>query len=671
MPHFNNKHNKGEMMMKKTAISIILSSLIVGALHAETISLPGATIEVNTDKDTTTQKTEVINFKLTFKKGWTLFGIPGYKAYKAQDLFGDTDYVEKIFYYDNTSSAWQTFDPENSDDNASMLAPGVGYWVYSTQAFVVEFKTNAPSKADVYEKAAVRLTKTANSGTEDSNLFPPVPINTAGYDDTWNDNGGVSDDFIALPGVANWNTKTTSDLEQYSESAWNSKVQFDMDMLVDSGFKGSSGTLYRFRPTGYNALSVTMETSSGSSVAGRASIDDTTGNLKIEVSGKDPIKYELLDIDEGDTSISLKLKNTTTDKPNLWQLVEIYNEDTEKWVDALAFFEKDYSEDDEELSGVDWENLGDDEDDALDFIDEGYVPTCPSTGEPLPARADGTYPFPEDADWPSDCPLDFEYEYTEGEDVAIDSATCTLPVLATTFAADVTPTLTFTYGLYDEYQLAKYFSFTKDCYATFGFYWDEGNPDPDGRSNHWPEGISFDNGSGILEGNPFEKSEIGKTFAAKLQLCNPKGCVGRDFNVIIKGNASASDDGSTTNCAAPTTTGGDSNLEFAYGEFNEHFFAGHFQATEDCPILNYGFVWDGGNPDPTSAGNSWIEGIAFSNADGVLEGIPFESSEIGETFGATVSACNKGGCTQINTEITVVDGDGMTEDDAEDDAVMF
>lgn len=649
-------------MVKKIATSFALASLIVTSMSAESVALPGVATEVELTKDETTNKSEVINYKIKFKKGWTLFGIPGYKAYKAQDVLGDKDYIEKIYYYDNKNNAWETFDPETKEGKASMLTPGVGYWVYSSKPFKVEFKTNIPSNADVYEKVAVRLGK-KEGDLSDDDYFPPMPIDTADYDETWDDDGGFKENFeVALPGV-DWDNYSDDDFEQFSESSWEQKIHFDMGLLVDSGFLGSGGNKFRFRPDGYSALEVAIETSGGDSINGKATIDPKSGYLKIEVPGEDPIKYSLIDIEDTDTGIVIKLKNPDNDKPNRWELVEIYNVDTQKWVDALSFFAKDYAGEDEDLKDFDWDNLGEYKDDALDFIKDGYVPTCPTTGEPLPQRADGSYPFPEDADWPHEtCPMDIGgANYTAGDNITISGENCVAPKLVETYLNTEIPTLRFQYEAYNEYEFGKYFIFSKECYSTISFYWDETNPDPDGRNNPWVEGVYFDSKNWTLAGKPFEKSEIGKTFKGTVEFCNPKGCVGKDFNVYVKDNPNASSDTTASNCAAPTVTGGDSNLELAYGNWNEHFYANHFSTSADCPVINYGFFWDSTNPDPDGMGNAWIECVSFDNGAAVLEGAPCNESEIGETFKAEISACNEGGCASVMANITVADSGSLSD----------
>jgi len=374
------------MKQKTLKTAIALSALMItGELSAATPTPPSPPITAKVVKDKTGKAAQSISYKIPFKKGWTLFGVPGYKAYKANDILGDKSSVDIIYYYDNRTGGWQLFQPGRSDGTINALVPGVGYWVNSTKPFVAEFKSNIVTSRSVYEKAAILKSKDGEN-IDDASLLPPMPVETASYEDTWNESGEFEDDFNADAGTTDW---TKRDPKNFSESDWDEDYRFDPELLVDWSFEDVSGLIYRFTKAqgkSYKEIKVAIASKKKNGKlqvrASGSSLITSKGHLTIAYKAGKSVKkvtFQLLDIDEKDGGgVILKMKNIATKKPVKWTAKEIYDPETKTWSDATVVLASDASSDDIDVSNTDWDNLdATSADDALAEVDDdSFESTC-------------------------------------------------------------------------------------------------------------------------------------------------------------------------------------------------------------------------------------------------------------------------------------------------------
>jgi len=406
------------MIIKGLKVAIVASSLLLGNLYAAdatttSAELPPAIPAVATvAKDATTGASNTISYKVKFKEGWTLFGIPGYKAYKVQDILGDKNSIDIIYYFDNAINNWQLFQPRDASGKMTVMSPGVGYWVNSLKPFVVEFKSNIVSSIKNYEKAAVLKPKEGTTDLTDANLLPPMPVETAAYEDMWSDTGTFKDDFSKNAGTVDWDTRKPAD---FTAADWDVSFRFDPHMLIDQGFTDSTGLKYRFRPsTDFRKMTVEIVTTTGTTIKGEAIINDK-GYLQIDYQGASAITsvlFQLLDIEEaGAGKLAFKIKNVT-DAANVtavkWDVKEFYDIRNKTWTSSEAIFSADKSKDDADLGAIDWDNIDTKFQDKAfqEVAGADFAPKCQNAeGNPvdLPKNADGSYPFPGDSNFPAEC----------------------------------------------------------------------------------------------------------------------------------------------------------------------------------------------------------------------------------------------------------------------------
>jgi len=402
------------MLLKGLKVAIVASSLLLSNAFAE--ETPPAPPEIpataTVAKDATTGASNTISYKVKFKEGWTLFGLPGYKAYKVKDILGDKSNIDIIYYYNNEKVKWELFQPRDAQGNITVMSPGVGYWVNSLKPFVVEFKSNIVSSIKNYEKAAVLKPKEGTTDLSDANLLPPMPIETASYEDMWSDAGEFKTDFAKDAGTIDWDTRKPED---FTAADWEESFRFDAPMLIDHGFTDTDGLKARFRPTkDFRKMTVDIITTSGKTISGEAIINQK-GHLQIDYFGTAEVKsviYQLLDIEEaGAGKFTFKMKNVT-DPANVkavkWTVAEFYNPKTMTWGDSQTVFGFDEAKDDKDLGEIDWDNIGTQfKDIAFDEIEGAdFVPKCRTsdgTEIELPQNADGSYPFPGDPTFPAEC----------------------------------------------------------------------------------------------------------------------------------------------------------------------------------------------------------------------------------------------------------------------------
>jgi len=402
------------MSLKLLSSAVAATLLFSTSSYAAEDSIPnpfedvvGAEIAV----DSTTNAAESISYKLKFKKGWTMFGLPGYKAYKVQDILGDKSTIEILYYYDNKKNDWATFTTETETGGFSMLLPGIGYWVKSSSPFVVEFKTNLPASISNYEKAAILKPLDATKALDAANLQAPMPVETASYEDTWADGGKIEDNFNKGFGTIDWTTRKP---ENFSKDDWNAAFRFDPHMLIDKSYLDADGTKIRFRPNKTDFKVMDIEIISGTTSLGGQAIISDTGALTLNYLGSTgetvKVSYKLVDItDESGGKITLKIKNESTKNASTWSVSELYNIRTGSWGNSTDFFNKDFAKEDVDLKDkvIDWNNISSAEkDDSFSQV-QNITPKCKdSEGEliEVPKIADGSrYAFPQDPEFPAAC----------------------------------------------------------------------------------------------------------------------------------------------------------------------------------------------------------------------------------------------------------------------------
>ena len=402
------------MSLKLLSSTVVAALLLSTSSYAEEESIPnpfedvvGAEIAV----DSATNAAESISYKLKFKKGWTMFGLPGYKAYKVQDILGDKSTIETLYYYDNKKNDWATFTTDTATGGFSMLLPGIGYWVKSRAPFVVEFKTNLPSSISNYEKVAILKPLDATKALDAANLQAPMPVETASYEDTWGDGGKIEDNFNKGYGSIDWTERKP---ENFSKDDWNAAFRFDPHMLIDKSYTDSDGTKIRFRPnpTDFKVMDITI-ISGSTSLGGQAIISDT-GALNLNYLGSTgetvKVSYKLVDItEESGGKINLKIKNETTKNASTWAVSEIFNIRTGSWGNSTDFFNKDFSKEDIDLKNqtIDWNNIDAANKDSSFAQIQNVTPKCQDGSGNLidvPKIADGSrYAFPQDPEFPAAC----------------------------------------------------------------------------------------------------------------------------------------------------------------------------------------------------------------------------------------------------------------------------
>ena len=402
-------------MRLKLLTSVAVASLLLStSTFAAEESIPNPFSDVvgaEIATDSTTNAAESISYTIKFKKGWTMFGLPGYKAYKVQDILGDKSTIEKLYYYDNSKNDWATFTPETATGEFSMLVPGVGYWVKSSSPFAAEFKTNLPASISNYEKAAILKPVDATKDLDASNLQAPMPVETASYEDTWGEGGKIEDNFNKGFGSIDWTSRKP---ENFSKDDWNVAFRFDPHMLIDKSYTDSDGTKIRFRPNATNFKVMDIEIISGTTSLGGQAIISDTGAITLNYLGATgetvKVSYKLVDItEESGGKITLKIKNESTKNASTWSVSEIYNIRTASWGNATDFFNKDFSKEDADLKNqvIDWNNIDSAQKDSSFAQIQNVTPKCPdSTGKliDVPKIADGSrYAFPEDPEFPAEC----------------------------------------------------------------------------------------------------------------------------------------------------------------------------------------------------------------------------------------------------------------------------
>jgi len=205
-------------------------------LKNSTVLILGATFLIadsSASLATNNDGSQSIKYTIDMTTGWNMFAVPGYKAYKVNDLLGDNDSVDKVYQYDKENSAWLSFSAEESSGEVKELIPGIGYWINARENMQLIFESNVSSIGE-YEMASIVM----NPNQQNQKM---MNIPTAGYNQMWTSNGTLETNFSQGYGSTNWDVAKSGN----GNTFWNKSTN-SMDWMYteNSGTNQTGWTNY-------------------------------------------------------------------------------------------------------------------------------------------------------------------------------------------------------------------------------------------------------------------------------------------------------------------------------------------------------------------------------------------------------------------------------------------
>ncbi|MBN2783150.1 MAG: hypothetical protein JXQ66_07925 [Campylobacterales bacterium] len=392
----------GSYMFKKISYSIAACALAL-SLPLCADGYESTTAKLN--QNGVNEAIESMSIKINVVTGWNLISVPGYKPYKSADLLGGSDYIDKMFYWNSEAQEWKIFSADadlksiitsKGFENFTGLVPGMGFWINAKKPFTLEFKTNLQSCPGVYEKAAMVTLKDETLGHAEGNLNPPMSIGTLSYSEAWKDDGSLGDEFKNEDGSVDW---AGLDPSKFSQADWDSPLMFNADLLASRGFRDNSGNSFRFlNSETLNKLNVVIQKDE-QITNGVALLRGSMLEMRFVGASEPFALYRLANIREVNGEKVFDLFNEKTQKPINWKVDKVLSKEDSTWIDpadALGVAP---------VSEIDFANLGENDLDAP-LPSTLKEPICLTTNEEkieLTKRSDGSYPFPEDPDFPKEC----------------------------------------------------------------------------------------------------------------------------------------------------------------------------------------------------------------------------------------------------------------------------
>jgi len=180
--------------------------------------------DVNGIVTTDSNGTQTINYRVDMKPGWSMFSIPGYKAYKVQDILGDNTSVDAVYSYDSTTQQWMSFSTTDPSGAVTELVPGIGYWIMAKENIQLNFKSNIVQNGS-YEIASI--TMNPNLSTQKD-----INITTESYTNMWTEDGAINTQFHQGYGSVDWSVARSGGGNMF----WNNTTSSN-----DWMFTGSDG----------------------------------------------------------------------------------------------------------------------------------------------------------------------------------------------------------------------------------------------------------------------------------------------------------------------------------------------------------------------------------------------------------------------------------------------
>jgi|GEM_PF-479475 len=324
-----------------------MKKLLIAPFLISSIFAIDSLVTAKLSKDLNTAFVKDIEYKINLEKGWNLVGLAGYKAYSLNDLFGNSDLVNKIFVYDSKTEIWQSFKPNDLKSSIKMILPTMSYWIDAKVPFTVAFKSNIPSNREVYEKAGVYIT------AEDKAV--PITVNPiSGYNNIFDENSSVKDSLLEDMGVMDWDSLDTS---SYNSDEWSNNIVFNIDFFDGVEYTDDFGIKYQFtlrdakegKALAING-DITIDGSFGINNRGALEIRPPKENT----TDSNVLHFKLLKILDSEDEFKLTIKNVELNKTSIWRLSSIYNKKEQIWSSQNHFFDKNSSI--ENLDSITWDS---------------------------------------------------------------------------------------------------------------------------------------------------------------------------------------------------------------------------------------------------------------------------------------------------------------------------
>lgn len=113
---------------------VAATSMFAGTVPAHISDAIGCSNEADTVRE----------FTIDAQMGWNMVGIPGYKSFPVEELFGDGSKVSAILYFDTAANNYRFYKPDGSVKEFEWLVPGKGYWVIAKEPFKVTVNLTVP-----------------------------------------------------------------------------------------------------------------------------------------------------------------------------------------------------------------------------------------------------------------------------------------------------------------------------------------------------------------------------------------------------------------------------------------------------------------------------------------------------------------------------------------------
>jgi len=178
---------------------------------------------------TATDGSQSIKYTIDMKPGWSMFSIPGYKAYKVQDILGDNTSVDAIYSYDSATSQWMSFNTTDASGVVTELVPGIGYWVMAKENIQLHFESNIMQNGG-FETAS--MTMNPNLSTQKD-----LNITTDNYANMWTESGTINTQFHQGYGSVDWSVARGGSGNMF----WNSTTNSNDWMFTNSDGTNQTG----------------------------------------------------------------------------------------------------------------------------------------------------------------------------------------------------------------------------------------------------------------------------------------------------------------------------------------------------------------------------------------------------------------------------------------------
>jgi len=202
-------------MIQIIKTTTILAFSVVTSLMADASGI--VTTDVN--------GTQTIKYTVDMEPGWSMFSIPGYKAYKVQDILGDNTSVDSVYSYNSETQQWMSFSTTDSSGVVTELVPGIGYWVMAKENIQLHFESNIMQNGG-YETASITINPNLSTQKD-------INVTTDNYANMWTESGTINTQFHQGYGSVDWSIARSGGGSMF----WNNTINSN-----DWMFTGDDGT---------------------------------------------------------------------------------------------------------------------------------------------------------------------------------------------------------------------------------------------------------------------------------------------------------------------------------------------------------------------------------------------------------------------------------------------